>query len=305
MQRLPVTPYESDSSSAESARYLFFAVDSTDTLNAKNQIQPISEWHGIQKSIDILYDENEIRIQEIKETERYRTSIFETKTGVAFPKPEPHAPQQNAWLSLFFAGTVLVAGSIRYYNNRSFQLLQKSTFGNYSVEELLREKKHITGVSFTAPFLLSSFIYAVALAFVVRENSGSFLFPGMEVIVLFLGFILLQILKHALLKLFCELFEMNTAAEQHIVYHHQFYCFSGWFFLPMLGIALFLPVNNVVFFHILFYASILLSALYTCIRMIVNYSYKRLNYIGLFILYICSTEVLPVMTILKLIDLKR
>ncbi len=265
----------------------------------------VSQWHGIRKSIDIHFDESEMKILKKTEVEHYRTSIFETKKSVTFPKPEPHTPQQNGWLSLFFAGTVLVAGSIRYYNRRSFRLLEKSTFGNYSAEELLRERRHFTGVSFTAPFLLSSFIYAVALAFVLRSQTGSFLLPGIDVAVLFSGFILIQIIKHTLIKLLGDLFEMSASAEQHILYHHQFYCFSGWFFLPVLGLALFSPVNNVRFFHILFTIFILLSATYTCTRMIVNYSYKRLNYIGLFILYICSTEVLPVMTILKLIDLKR
>lgn len=305
MQRLPYNQYSTDSSSTAGGSYFFFAVDSSDTVKEKYPDQSVSEWHGIQKSIGIHLDESKIKRKETAEVERFRTSIFSSKKSVTFPEPQPYIPQQNAWLSLYFAGTILVAGSIRYYNRRSFHLLLKSTFGNYSAEELLRERKHFTGVSFTAPFFLSSFIYAVSLAFVLRQNSGTFLLSGLEVPVLFLGLMLIQIIKHTILKLLGNLFERDADAEQHILYHHQFYCFSGWFFLPMLGMALFLPVNNVYFFHILITISILLSALYTCVRMIVNYSYKRLNYIGLFILYICSTEVLPVMTILKLIDLKR
>ncbi len=264
----------------------------------------VKDWHGLHRITDISVDFLHESGKSFESQARFRNSVLTVIPPEDFPETYPHQPVQNAWLSLFFTLGIVAAGAIKYYNKRSFNLLLKSTFSNFSLEELLRERQHLTGVFFTAPFLLSCLIFGITFAYILREQGLLQAQAGTDVLLAFISIISVQIIKHGLIKLLGNLFETVMEAERHVLYHHQFFCISGWIFLPMLGFALFSPVNNVHFFHILTATTISLSALYTSSRLIVNYSYKGLTNTGLFILYICSTEILPVLTVLKLIYLR-
>lgn len=112
-----------------------------------------------------------------------------------------------------------------------------------------------------------------------------------------------QLSKNLLLKGIGNIFEMNEKTEEHILFSQQYFCFSSWIYLPALILAVSIPVDNVLFFHIFLILNISLSVIYTSTRLFVNFSYKGLTSIALFILYICSTELLPVLLLLKTIYL--
>lgn len=233
----------------------------------------------------------------------FRNSVIKDKP---FEKPLDeltHLPVQNAYLSILFVIGFFLSGSISYANRKSFSMLLKSTASSLSLNEILRERLHITGVSFTAPFMLSAFLYAIFIAMGIHNGSYFDIIPGVDVIGISIILISVQVLKNVLIKGLGNIFDTSYEAEEHILFNHQFFCFSSWILVPSLGFMLFSPVNNVYFFHIITSLLISLSAIYTSFRLIVNFSYKSLSNIVLFILYICSTEVLPVLILFKTIFL--
>lgn len=265
----------------------------------------LRDWNGLNKFTNV-YEGGGIdtTTNQTLHTAHFRKSVLSKKTSGHFPETLPHQPTDNTWLSVFFTLALAAAGSSRYYNGRSFTLLLKSTFSSLSPYDLLRERQHFTGVLFTAPFLLSSFLFAITITYILRESGINLFQTGVGLLLIFPAIILIQVIKHGLIKLLGYLFETQKEADMHVLFHHQFFCLSGWFFLPLLGFTLFSPVNNMLFFHIIIIATISFSVIYTTLRLIVNYSYKGLTYTGLFILYICSTELLPVLTVIKLIYLQ-
>ena len=233
----------------------------------------------------------------------YRTSVI-SKEPFAKPLTEiPHQPVDNFYLSLFIVAGFFAAGTISYANRKSFSLLLRSTVSARAIPEIMRDRSHITGVFFTAPFMLSMMLNGIFIAYTMRA-SNIFSLPGaLDVLLFCAATVTVQLLKNILLKGIGAVFEMQYNTEQHILYSQQFFCFSSWIYLPALAIALAIPVNNVGFFHIFLIINISLSVIYTTSKLFVNFSYKGLTSIGLFILYICSTEVLPVLLFLKTIYL--
>lgn len=233
----------------------------------------------------------------------WRTSAIRKEP---FGKPlqeEPYSPVDNFWLSLFIVAGFFAAGTISYGNRKSFSMLLKSTVSNRALPEIMRDRTHITGVFFTAPFMLSMMLNGIFIGYTLRA-SHIFSLPGaLEVLLVCAAVVGVQLIKNLLLKGIGGVFEMQYNTERHILYSQQFFCFSSWIYLPVLAIALAIPVNNVEFFHIFLIANISLSVIYTTERLFVNFSYNGLSSIGLFILYICSTEVLPVLLFLKTIYL--
>lgn len=233
----------------------------------------------------------------------YRSSIIRKE---AFGKPlrdEPYQPVDNFYLSLFIIAGFFAAGTISYGNRRSFSLLLKSVFSSRVIPEIMRDRTHITGVFFTAPFMLSMMLNGIFIAYTLRA-SDIFSLPGALDVLLFCALtVAVQLLKNILIKGIGNIFETQYNTEQHILFSQQFFCLSSWIYLPALATALAIPVNNVLFFHIFLIVNISLSAVYTTSRLFVNFSYNGLTSIGLFILYICSTEVLPVLLFLKTIYL--
>lgn len=232
-----------------------------------------------------------------------RASVIKDKP---FAKPlidEPFVTKDNLYLSLFIVFGFFVSGIISYTNRKSFYLLLKSTISSSPVYEIMRDRSHITGVFFTAPFMLSMMLNGIFISYTMRETLDFTMPVASDVLVYGLMIVIIQLLKNVLLKAIGSVFEMSEKTEEHILFSHQYFCFSSWIYVPVLAIALAIPVNNVNFFHIFLIFNISLSVIYTTSKLFVNYSYKGLTSIALFILYICSTEVLPVLLILKTIYL--
>lgn len=232
-----------------------------------------------------------------------RTSVIKDKP---FAKPladEAFMAKDNSYLSLFIIFGFFVSGIISYANRKSFSLLLKSTISSAPIYEIMRDRSHITGVFFTAPFMLSMMLHGIFISYTMRETLAFSMPAASDVLVYSLAIVIIQLLKNFLLKGIGNVFEMNEKTEEHILFSHQYFCFSSWIYVPILAIALAIPVNNVYFFHIFLIFNISLSVIYTTLRLFVNYSYNGLTSIALFILYICSTEVLPVLLILKTIYL--
>lgn len=249
------------------------------------------------------YDSKLDSLQSISGEPQYRSSVLQPKPFDKRLEEVPYQPVDNLYLSLFIVFGFFAAGTISYGNRRSFSMLLKSVVSNRAMPEIMRDRTHITGVFFTAPFMLSMMLNGIFIAYTLRA-SHIFSLPGaLDVLLVCAATVTVQLLKNILLKAIGAVFEMQYNTEQHILFSQQFFCFSSWIYLPVLAIALAIPVNNVEFFHIFFITNISLSVIYTTTRLFVNFSYNGLSSIGLFILYICSTEVLPVLLFLKSIYL--
>lgn len=235
----------------------------------------------------------------------YRTSVIQEKPFDKSLNEIPYQPTDNLYLSLFIVAGFFATGTISYGNRKSFSMLLKSVASNRAIPEIMRDRMHITGVFFTAPFMLSMMLNGIFIAYTLRA-SQIFSLPGaLDVLLICAATVTVQLLKNILLKGIGAVFEMQYNTELHILFSQQFFCISSWIYLPALAIALAIPVNNVEFFHIFLILNISLSVIYTTSRLVVNFSYNGLSSIGLFILYICSTEVLPVLLFLKSIYLIR
>lgn len=296
---------------------------STDSLSAANSLRQGLIWlpdstqpsidssycliqhaHGLDSllyvdSQNILLDSSYYQADE----STIRTSILEKQ---ALEKPlvaKAHMPTDNLYLSLFIVFGFFVVGAFSYPNRKSFSMLLKSLISTSPNYEIMRDRSHITGVFFTAPFMLALMLSGVFISYTIRESSAFTVPVGLDVVLMVSAMVLIQVSKNILLKTIGNIFETQEKAEEHILYAHQFFCFSSWIYLPALTIALALPVNNVIFFHIFLALNISLSVIYTTLRLVVNYSFNGLTSIGLFILYICCTEIIPVLLILKTIYL--
>lgn len=215
----------------------------------------------------------------------------------------PYTPRDNFYLSLFIIFGFFVTGIITYANRKSFYLLLKSTISSAPIYEIMRDRSHITGVFFTAPFMLSMMLNGIYISYTMRETLAFSMPAATDVLIYCLVVVVVQLLKNFLLKGIGNVFEMKEKTDEHILFSHQYFCFSSWIYLLVLILAVSIPVNNVLFFHIFLILNISLSVIYTTTRLVVNFSYKSLTSIALFILYICSTEVLPVLLLLKTIYL--
>jgi hypothetical protein len=232
-----------------------------------------------------------------------RTSVI---TKEPFGKPlvdEPYMPRDNFYLSLFIVFGFFVTGIISYANRKSFYQLLKSTISSASIYELMRDRSHITGVFFTAPFMLSMMLNGIFISYTMRQTIGFSMPAATDVLIYCAVVVVVQLTKNLLLKGIGNIFEMSEKTEEHILFSQQYFCFSSWIYLPALTLAVSIPVDNVLFFHIFLIVNISLSVIYISIRLFVNFSYKGLTSIALFILYICSTELLPVLLLLKTIYL--
>ncbi len=114
----------------------------------------------------------------------------------------------------------------------------------------MRDRAHITGVFFTAPFMLAMMLNGIFYCVHVACFT-SFSLPGaLDVLLLCAATVSVQLLKNILLKAIGAVFETQYNIEQHLLFSQQFFCVSSWIYLPALAIALAIPVNNVEFFHI-------------------------------------------------------
>lgn len=217
----------------------------------------------------------------------------------------PYLPKDNLFLSVFIIFGFFIVGVFSYPNRKSFYLLLKSTISSAPIYEIMRDRSHITGVFFTAPFMLSMMLTGIFISYTLRQTLAFSIPVGLDVAIACSAIVVIQLTKNFLLKGIGNVFEMSEKTEEHILFSQQFFCFSSWIYLPVLAIALAVPVDNVIFFHIFLILNISISVIYTTFRLVVNYSYNGLTSIGLFIIYICSTEVLPVLLILKTIYLLR
>lgn len=273
---------------------------SSDSLWKKDTVCGDCEYKKLVQTDSILWKKREASDTLIN------VSGYKTRTSIIQPEgyhksitEKPHFPEQNAYLSIYIILGIFAAGSVSYMNRKSFSLLLKSTASTLSTEEILRDRKHITGISFTAPFLLSTLFYSLFISHALRfQQLISFQYV-IDVILISSIIIFFHILKNILLKALGDVFDKAFDAEEHILFYHQFFCFSSWIFPLLLALSLFLPVNNVYFFHIITIVSFSLSILYTTIRLFVNFSYNGLSSIALFILYICSVEVIPFLLLIK------
>lgn len=252
----------------------------------------------------ILWKEREVSDTLINESKhKTRTSVIQPEGYHKSITEKPHLPEQNAYLSIYIILGIFAAGSVSYMNRKSFSLLLKSTTSSLSIEEILRDRKHITGIFFTAPFLLSTLFYSLFISHALRFRQLISFQYVIDVILIAGIIIFFHILKNMLLKALGDVFGVASDAEKHILFHHQFFCFSSWIFPVLLASSLFLPVNNIYFFHTIIIVSYSLSILYTTIRLFVNFSYNGLSSIALFILYICSVEVIPFLLLIKMLYL--
>lgn len=228
----------------------------------------------------------------------YRQSIIHVPHGGQIIE-KPYRPTDNTLLSFYIITVFFVAGTFSYPNRKSFQILFESALSNNKNSDLFRDRTHFTGIFFTAPFMLAIILTGIFFSYTIRQNFSVPLPDGTDAIILTAVFSLLILLKNSILKSVGKVFDTETKTEEHILYNQQIFCISALIYIPALAIALALPVENVVFFHTIIIFNVLLSIIYTPFRLFVNFSYKGLNSIMLFITYICSTEVFPVLLIIK------
>lgn len=303
---MPQQPPQNDTlhTSANARPGLFWAVDSNYVAPVDSSCCRLKDVYGIDS---LLYPGEFVFSDSLSASDsssiQYRTSVIGKKPFAKELQDEPYKPVDNFYLSLFIVVGFFASGTISYGNRKSFSMLLKSTVSPRSMPEIMRDRTHITGVFFTAPFMLAVLLNGIFIGYTMRA-SNIFSLPGaLDVLLFCAATITIQLFKNILLKAIGTVFEMHEKTEQHILFNHQFFCISSWIYVPTLALALAIPVDNVQFFHIFLIVNILLSALYTTTRLFVNFSYNGLSSIGLFILYICSTEVLPVLLFLKTIYL--
>lgn len=226
-------------------------------------------------------------------------SILQTEKPKEKIQFYPETKKDYSLVSIAFLVGLFLWSVMRFSDKEGWMDFVKSVWGGSRLREKLRDEKVYTSpfsIKFTVLGHVLFSIFLATLAYTARYTEtiqGFFLIFSIAFSVSFL----IQTLKIIVVSLGGKVFEIsqNAAVHNHFIYvSHLLFSLILFISLSLLMIDI---KSSIKIIHIFLVITTCILALYSIAQCLVNFSYKNKSHYFYILLYICTLEVLPLITL--------
>ena len=217
-------------------------------------------------------------------------------------KPIPFVKFQPDWLLGVLLFCFIILAWVQVFYSRRLRQIMLAPFSKRFLNQLIRDGNLFSEqISFAMSIIylitLSIFLYEINEFFLVKNATSPI--QGLPlfglILILMLGF---WILKVGVIRFLSLIFRTRQTSRDYLLNILIFNIMTGFFFLPILVMAIYL--KYVIFLWI----CLVIFGLFLLFRLIrgflIGISITKFSYLFLFV-YLCSLEMLPLIVLLKVI----